>query len=448
MNEIILRKVTVVDPGGPHHDSTVDILIRDGVIVKVGERISLKEVKEGKGAREEREVKDVMEVKIDGAHASPGWVDLRVHFRDPGEEWKQGIANGLDAAAAGGFTAVAVLPSTDPATDDRAGIGYLLQKSAGHPVRLLPLGALTKDLKGQQLAELHDQHQAGAVGFCDDQHSIRNSRLMLLALQYTAGLKTKGMPVMVFPNDPDLAKGGQMHEGPMSTRLGMKGLPPLAETLALQRDLELLAYTGGHLHAATISTAESVELIRQAKAKKLHVTASVAAHNLLLDDGCLRGFETCYKVLPPLRDAHHIEALREGVKDGTIDAIVSDHRPEDREHKVLEYAQAAFGIIGLETAFAVANTAVKGRMSLRRLIERFTNGPRAVLGLPKVHIAEGAAADITLFDHEVDWTCGEEDLVSTSHNTPFLGQRLTGRPLGIVSGKVVRMVARVAVVKA
>lgn len=438
MNEIIpasmggtfcLRKVTVVDAGGPHHDSTVDILVRNGVIAKVGERITNKEARE---------------VKLDGVHASPGWVDLRAHFRDPGEEWKQGITNGLDAAAAGGFTAVAVLPSTEPVIDDRSGIGYLLQQAKDHPVRLLPIGALTKGLKGQQLAELHDQHLSGAVAFSDDQHSVRNTRLMLLALQYSAGLKAKSIPVMVFPNDPDLGKGGQMHEGPMSTRLGMKGLPPLAEVLALSRDLALLEYTGGHLHAATISTAESVELIRQAKARKLHVTASIAAYNLLLDDGCLRGFETCYKVLPPLRDAHHIEALREGVKDGTIDAIVSDHRPEDREHKVLEYGSAAFGIIGLETAFAVANTAVKGRMSLRRLIDRFANGPRAVLGLPKVHIAEGAKADITLFDPEVDWTCTEADLVSKSHNTPFLGQRLTGRALGVVSGNALRMVPSVA----
>ena len=421
MNEILLRKVKVVDPGGPHHDATVDILVREGVIVKIGERIAHK---------------NAHEIKHEGAHASPGWVDLRAHFRDPGEEWKQGLTNGLDAAAAGGFTAVAVLPSTVPVVDDRSGIGYLLQQAKGHPVTLLPIGALTQGLKGQQLAELHDQRLAGAVAFSDDQHTVRNSRLMLLALQYCAGLSANGIPVMVFPNDPDLTKGGQMHEGPMSTRLGLKGLPPLAETLALQRDLALLEYTGGHLHAATISTAESVELIRQAKAKKLHVTASVAAHNLLLDDGCLRGFETCYKVLPPLRDAHHIEALREGVKDGTIDAIVSDHRPEDREHKVLEYGPAAFGIIGLETSFAVANTALKGRTTLRRLIERFTHGPRAVLGLPFVHIAEDQPANITLFNPKVDWTCTEEDLVSRSHNTPFLGQRLTGRALGIVVGNM------------
>jgi dihydroorotase len=431
MNETLLRNVKVVDPTGPHHDTTVDILIRNGVIAKVAARIS---------------AKDARAVNYEGAHASPGWVDLRAHFRDPGEEWKAGLANGLDAAAAGGFTAVAVLPSTKPVTDDRAGIGYLLQRAQGHPVQLLPIGALTQGLKGEQLAELYDQQQAGAVAFGDDQRTIRNSRLMMLALQYSSGVGAA--PVMVYPNDPDLSRGGQMHEGPMSTRLGLKGLPPVAETLQLQRDLALQAYAGGHLHVSTISTAESVALIREAKARKQHITASVAAHNLLLDDGCLRGFETCYKVTPPLRDLEHIEALRDGVKDGTIDAIVSDHRPEDREHKVLEFGQAAFGIIGLETAFAVANTAVKGRMSLRRLIERFTHGPRAVLGTPLVHIVEGTTANITLFDPELNWVCGEQDLVSKSHNTPFLGQRLTGRPLGIVSGTIVRMVPSFALANA
>ena len=425
MTDLLLRHVKVVDPGGPHHDAEIDILVRDGRIARVGNRLP-------KG--------DAREVRHDGLHVSPGWIDMRCHFRDPGEEWKQGITNGLDAAAAGGFTAVAVLPSTEPVVDGRAGVEYLLRRAAGHAVRLLPLGALTKGTKGQQLAELHDQRQAGAVAFTDDQHALRNSRLMLLALQYTRGLPGATPPVMVFPNDPDLGRDTMMHEGPMSTRLGMKGHPAMAETIALARDLALLEYAGGHLHAATISTAEAVDMVRQAKARKLKVTASVAAHNLLLDDGCLRGFETCYKVMPPLRDAQHIDALREGVKDGTIDAIVSDHRPEDREHKLLEFGRAAFGIIGLETAFGVANTALKGHMSLRRIIDRFTHGPRAVLGLPAVHIAEGEVAEITLFDPEVNWTCAEADLVSTSHNTPFLGQRLTGRPLGIIRDQHLRWV--------
>lgn len=424
MNDLLLRHVKVMDPGGPHHDTEVDVLISAGRIMRVGNRLP-------KG--------NATELRMEGLHASPGWVDLRAHFRDPGEEWKQGITNGLDAAAAGGYTAVAVLPSTQPPIDDRGGVEQLLRRAQGHAVRLLPLGAITKGLEGKGLAEMHDMHQAGAVAFSDDQHSIRNTRLMMLALQYAASLDDGRIPVMVFPKDPDLSKGASMHEGPMSTRLGLKGMPPMVETIQLARDLALLEYAGGHLHVATLSTADSVELVRQAKARKLKVTASVTAYNLLLDDGCLRGFEACYKVMPPLRDAAHIEALREGVKDGTIDAIVSDHRPDDREHKVLEFGSATFGIVGLETAFGVANTALKGRTTLRRIIERFSHGPRAVLGMPIAHIAEDAPADITLFDPEREWTCTEDDLVSRSHNTPFLGQPFTGRPIGIITAQGLKL---------
>jgi|688.fasta_scaffold11432_3 dihydroorotase len=415
MKDLLLRNVTVVDPGGPHHEAVVDILVERGRIARIGQRIPKGEARE---------------VKVEGLHASPGWVDLQAHFRDPGEEYKQGLANGLDAAAAGGFTAVATLPSTTPPVDTRAAVEYQLRKAEGHAVRILPLGALSRGLKGEQLADLYDLHSAGALAFTDDQHPVRNSRLMLLALQYA--LNFRGT-VFSFPSDPDLSAHGQMHEGPMSARLGMRGIPAIAEEIQLARDLALLEYTGSRMHVATVSTAQGVELIRQAKARKLKVTAAVAAHHLLLDDGCLRGFETNYKVMPPLRDAEHIEALREGVKDGTIDAIISDHRPEDVEHKKVEFPQAAFGIIGLETSFAVANTALKGRMSLRRIVDRFCTGPRAVLGLPVPHIAEGAMAEITLFDPSVDRELHKEDLVSRSHNTPFLGQHLVGRPVGIIA---------------
>ena len=420
MKDLLLRRAHVIDPGGPHHDAEVDILLKNGKVAQVAARI-------GKN--------DATEINMPGLHVSPGWVDLRAHFRDPGEEYKEDLISGLDTAAAGGFTAVAVLPSTQPPIDARSGVEYLLRKSHGHAVRVLPLGALTKGLNGEQLAETYDLQQAGAVAFTDDQHPVRNTRLMMLALQYTKGF---GGAVFSFANDPDLSAGGQMHEGPMSARLGMRGIPPEAETITLMRDLALLAYTGGRLHVATISTARSVELIRQAKKAKLDVTASVAAHHLLLDDGCLRGFDTNYKVMPPLRDVEHIEALREGVKDGTIDAVVSDHRPEDTEHKRLEFGSAAFGVIGLGTSYAAANTALHGRMNTRRLVERFCQGPRKVLGLPVPHISEDAEAEITLFDPEVDWTFTAADIRSRSQNTPFIGQHFVGRPLGIVArGKAI-----------
>lgn len=413
--ELLLRQVTVIDPGGPHHDEAMDMLIVDGRIARIGKRLP-------KGASPA--------VRMEGLHVSPGWVESRAHFRDPGEEYKQGILNGLDAAAAGGFTRVAVLPSTEPVMDSRTGIEYLLRKAQGHPVRALPLGALTKGLKGEQLAEHFDMREAGAVAFCDDQRQVRNTRLMLLALQYALNFDGR---VITFPLDHDLGAQGQMHEGHMNVRLGLRGIPPMAEAVALARDLALLEYTGSRMHVATVSTAESVELIRQAKAKRSRVSASVAAHNLLLDDGCLRRFGTNYKVLPPLRDPVHIEALREGVKDGTIDTITGDHRPEDTEHKNLEFPQAAFGILGLETAFALASTALKGRLSTRKLVERLCHGPRAALGLPVPHIAEGAEAEVSLFLPDHEWTFTEEDIVSRSKNTPFIGYHFTGKAVGIVA---------------
>lgn len=415
MNTLLLRQVTVVDPGGPHHDETVDLLVVEGNIARVGKRLPKNET---------------MEIRLDGLHVSPGWVETRAHFRDPGEEYKQGINNGLDAAAAGGFTQVAVLPSTEPVMDSRSGIEYVMRKAQGHAVRVLPLGALSKGLKGQQLAEHFDMKEAGAVAIGDDQHPVRNARLMLLALQYALNFDGR---VITFPLDQDLGAHGQMHEGHMNVRLGMRGIPAMAEAVALARDLALLEYTGSRMHVATVSTAESVGLLRQAKAKKLRVSASVAAHNLLLDDGCLRGFDTNYKVMPPLRDTMHIEALREGVKDGTIDTITSDHRPEDTEHKKVEFPQAASGIIGLETAFAVASTALKGRLSTRKLVDRFCHGPRAVFGLPVPHITEGTVAELSLFLPDHEWTFTASDIVSRSKNTPFIGYHFTGRPVGIIA---------------
>lgn len=413
MNDLLLRQVRIVDPGGPHHDETVDVLLRDGRVARVGARLQRQ---------------DARELRMEGLHASPGWLDLRMRVPDPGEEHKQDLPNALDAAAAGGFTTVGIMPSTTPVMDARGGVDHVLRRSAGHAVRALPIAALTKGCKGEQLSEAYDLQQAGAVAFCDDQRPVRNTRLMLLALQYALNFNGR---VMSFPLDPDLLANGQMHEGHMSVRLGLRGIPALAEQVQVARDLALLAYTGSRLHIATVSTAEAVALIREAKGRKLNVTASVAAHNLLLDDGRLHGFDTHFKVMPPLRDKAHIEALREAVKDGTIDTITSDHRPEDVEHKKVEFPQAAAGVIGTETAFAVAATALKGRLSLRKLVERFCHGPRHVLGLDVPHIAAEAAAEITLFRPDLEWTVTEADLVSRSRNTPFVGQRLVGRPVGI-----------------
>lgn len=415
MNDLLLRQVRIVDPGGPHHDDTVDVLVRDGRVARVGARLQRQQA---------------TELRIAGLHASPGWVDLRLRVPDPGHEHVQDLPNALDAAAAGGFTAVGILPSTSPVMDGRSGVEYVLRRTAGHAVRALPIAALTKGCKGEQLSEAYDLMRAGAVALSDDQHPVRNTRLMLLALQYALNFNGR---VMSFPLDPDLVANGLMHEGPMSVRLGMRGIPALAEQVQVARDLALLAYTGSRLHIATVSTADAVALIRDAKARKLDVTASVAAHHLLLDDSALSGYDTHYKVMPPLRDATHVAALREAVKDGTIDTITSDHRPEDVEHKKVEFPQAAPGIIGTETAFGVAATAMKGRLTVRRLVERFCHGPRATLGIDVPHIREGTPAEVTLFLPETPWTVAASDLVSRSRNTPFIGQQLNARSVGILA---------------
>ncbi|MFZ1615832.1 MAG: dihydroorotase [Flavobacteriales bacterium] len=421
MKDLLLRDVTVLDPGGPLHKQRTDLLIVQGRLKEAGAKLP-------KGKAEE--------IRMDGMHASPGWVDLRAHFREPGEEYKQGITTGLDGAAAGGFTAVAVMPSTFPPVDHRADVEALLHKAAGHAVRLLPVGALTQGLRGEQLAELYDMKQAGAVAFCDDLTAVRNNRLMLIALQYARNVDTT---VMAFAMDPELAAQGQMNESATATRLGLRGLPDIAETIHLARDLRLLEYTGGRLHVATVSTAGAVELLRDAKVRKLGVTASVAAHHLLLDEGCLRGYDTNFKMMPPLRGVKDIEALREAVKDGTIDCVVSDHRPEDIDHKRVEFPQAAFGAIGLQTAYAAASTALKGRMSASRIVERFCQGPRAILGLPVPHLTVGEVAEITIFAPDQDWSFSAADIIGPAKNTPFIGQRFTGKPLGIVANGQVRM---------
>ena len=415
MKDLLLREVAILDPGGPLHKQTTDLLISNGRVKEAGSKLS-------KG--------NAKELRMEGLHASPGWVDLRAHFREPGEEYKQGITAGLDSAAAGGFTAVAVMPGTQPPIDHSADITAMARKALGHAVRLLPVGALTVGLRGEHLAELHDMKAAGAVAFTDDLVPVRNNRLMLIALQYA--LNTDAT-IMAIAMDPDLSAHGQMNESAMSTRLGLRGIPAIAETMHLARDLRMLEYTGGRLHVPTISTRGAVELLRDAKARKLRVSASVAPHHLLLDDGCLRGYDPNFKMMPPLRGADDIEALREAVKDGTIDCVVSDHRPEDIDHKRVEFPQAAFGSIGLETAYAAASTALKGRMSTARIVERFCQGPRAVLGLPVPHIATGEPAEITLFAPDHDWTFSADDIVGPARNTPFIGYRFAGKPMGIVA---------------
>ncbi|MBC7891080.1 MAG: dihydroorotase, partial [Sphingobacteriaceae bacterium] len=359
------------------------------------------------------------------------------HAKDPGFEAKEDLTTLSRAAAAGGFTEVALLPNTKPVVQTKEGVLYVKRFGEGQLVRLHPMAALTLHTEGQDFTEMLDLHHAGAVAFTDGEHPAWNADLLLKSLQYLAPV---GGLVINRPEEPTLAKFGQMHEGHVSTRLGLKGIPPMAEELMIARDLRLLEYlldqpgaARPRLHFALLSSAGAVELVREAKKRGLPVSADVAAQHLALTDEALTNFDTNLKVSPPLRSEADRQALWAGLTDGTIDAIVSDHHPHDVESKHLEFDQADFGAVGLETAFAVANTFNENRLSLEELIEKITVAPRRLLGLKQPVFEEGQAANLTVFDPIAEWTLTEAGLRSRAKNSPFLGVPLNGKAVAVIN---------------
>lgn len=419
--KLLIRSARVLFPESDHHGRVRDVLIDGGNIARLGEHLP-----------------DGADHYLEGPnlHLSAGWFDLRAHAKDPGYEAKEDLDTLSRAAAAGGFTDLALLPNTNPVVQTKQAVQYLRRYGQAQLVSLHPMAALTLKTEGQEFTEMLDLHHAGAVAFTDGEHPSWNADLLLKSLQYLAPVS--GL-VVNRPEEPTLAKFGQMHEGLVSTRLGLKGLPPMAEELMLERDLRLLEYllaVGGptpRLHVALLSSAGAVELVRQAKRRGLPVSADVAAHHLALTDEALTGFDTNLKVAPPFRTEADRRALWVGLADGTIDAIVSDHHPHDVESKHLEFDQAEFGAVGLETAFAVANTFNEGQLSLEDLIEKFTTAPRRLLGLPQPTLAEGQPACLTVFDPDLLWAPTEANLRSRAKNSPFLGVNLRGRALAVVN---------------
>ncbi len=365
------------------------------------------------------------------ACVSPGWLDVGVQIGDPGYEHREDLDSVARAAAAGGFTAVACFPNTLPAVDSKSAVAYIRNKTAGDAVGFHAIGALSVGAAGKDLAEMHDMHAAGAVAFSDGSHPVHDAGLLLRALQYAQAF---GGRILDWPHHKTIAAGGLMHEGLMSTSLGMKGIPALSEEIAVQRDLSLLEYAGGRLHLHLLSTRKSVALVRAAKAAGLPVTASVAIANLCFTDAALADFDSNWKVLPPLRSQDDREALLEGLADDTLDFICTNHTPWDPEAKNLEFPYAEFGMIGLETAFALCRTFLGDHLSLQNLVEKWVIGPRQVLGLPVPEIKPGARAELVFFAPGMEWTFSERDIRSKSANTPFLGQKMTGKVLGIYGG--------------
>jgi dihydroorotase len=411
--KILLQNILISDPHSPYNNQHVDVLIEKGMIAQIGKYIS---------------TNDVTIISGTNFHASPGWMDLHAHFRDPGFEFKETIETGANAAAQGGFTAVLIMPDTMPIVQSKSAIEYILKRSQQLAVDIVPAGAITQDLKGKEMAELYDMHLAGAKAFTDAEHTIDDSGLLVRALLYTNNFQSK---LHVRCEENSISEGGQMNEGSMSTLLGLKGIPGLAEELMIARTIYLAEYAAAPIHLMGVSTEKSVQLIRDAKAKGLAITAAAHAYNLFWNDSMLADFDTNYKVNPPLRSEDDRKALLDALADGTIDAITSGHSPEDIENKVVEFDLAAFGMIGLESTFALACSSDK--FSAAQLVNALSIQPRKIAGVDIPVIKAGEKANLTLFDPTAKWTYNTTSIKSKSKNTPLLGKELTGKVIGIIN---------------
>ncbi|MGD8318481.1 MAG: dihydroorotase [Myxococcales bacterium] len=430
---IVLRGGRVLDPS-QGLDEVADVVIEAGRIQKVGA---------GAGAAYEPSGEQVRVVDVSGHWVCPGFIDLHVHLREPGQEYKEDIASGLDAAVAGGFTAVCPMPNTKPSNDTRAITEMMLARAEEHGgARLLPFGAVTRGQRGAELTEMADLRDAGAIGVSDDGRCVMNAAVMRHALEYA---RTFDLLVSQHCEDHDLTEGAQMHEGARSTELGLRGWPRAAEDIIVARDLILAEVTGARYHVAHISSLGAVRLLREAKSRGLRVSAEVTPHHLLFTDEALLSYDTYCKVNPPLREEEDRTALREALADGTIDCIATDHAPHSDLEKDCEFEAASVGINGLESAVASMLQLVRdGTLRPLRLVETLSTAPaRLIPDFEGGSLREGKRADVTVLDPEARWTLDKRALRSKSHNTPLLGRELRGRPsLTIVGGQIVYELGR------
>jgi len=411
-----LRGARIVDPSSNMNRIT-DLLIVKGVIQEIGKWT--------------QDASDIRIVDGTGKTVVPGFFDMHVHLREPGREDEETIASGCRAAAAGGFTEIACMPNTQPPIDNRSQVEFILERASDGPVQVHPVACITRAQAGEELTEMGELVQAGAVGFSDDGKPVERAVLMRRALEY-AGMFRK--PIIEHCEDRTLSENGVMHEGWVATALGMRGIPSVAEDVLVARDLLIAEYTKGLLHIAHVSTGGSVRLIREAKARGVRVTAETCPHYMVLTDEAVRGFDTNTKMNPPLRTLDDQNALIEGLKDGTIDAIATDHAPHAVQEKETEFDAAPFGILGLETAVGLMLTHLvrSKRLSLEDLIHKMSIQPRKILNLPEVHIQKGADADLTILDTEYTWKVDANRFESQSRNSPFHGWELVGTSVGIV----------------
>lgn len=409
--DILLKEVTICDPSSPFHQQQVDVLVQNGTLSEIGTI--------------QKEADQT--ISLNGLQAAPGFTDIFAHFCDPGFEYRETLETGSLAAAAGGYTDVFLLPNTAPVVSQKGGVEYIVQRSKSGPVTLHAIGSITKNAEGKDLSEMYDMHGSGAVAFSDGINPVQSPGILLKALQY---VKAIGKTIIQIPDEQTIGANGLMNEGIASTRLGLPGKPAIAEEIMISRDIELARYTGSKIHFTGVSTAKGIDCIRQAKKEGLSVSCSVTPAHLYFSDEDLAEYDTNLKTLPPLRTKADREVLKEAVLDGTIDCIASHHLPHHTDHKVVEFEYAKNGMIGLETAFAVARTSLPS-LSLEKLVSLFSTTPRRLFGLPPARIEKGSPACLSLFLPNESWA--PQRFASKSRNSPFIGKTLTGIPVGMIN---------------
>jgi len=411
---LLIKNARVIDPSSPFNSQSTDIFIENGIIKKIGKALSVKADKE---------------ISADGLCVSPGWVDMFANFADPGYEYKESIESGCKAAAAGGFTDVLVIPNTKPVIDTKSQVEYIVQKSKTLPVSVLPIGAVTKAAEGKELAEMYDMKTSGAVAFGDGINCIQSSGLLVKALQY---VKAFNGIIIQLPDDKSINPHGLMHEGIISTQIGLPGKPAMAEELIVARDIKLARYADSKLHFTGVSSKKSLEYINRGKNGGINITCSVTPYHLYFTDEDLKTYDSNLKVNPPLRGPEDRDAIKKAIEDGTVDCIATHHMPHEADSKETEFEYAKNGMAGLETAYAVLKTSMP-ELGEDKLIQLLSANPRKLLGLNSITIQENEKACLTLFCPGAGWIYEKNNIQSRSKNSPFIGKKLTGKVIGIIN---------------